>query len=237
MDTVLFIINRDMHYRKIWEKHNGPIPRDNEGRSYEIHHLNGDRKDNNLDNLVCITAEEHYRIHLNQGDYAAAFRIAQRMEIDPEIKSELMSKANKQRLKKGEHPFIDTDVRKKAQKTIQNRVNNQIHGFQNKEVSEKAVKAKKEKYTHEELSNQVKTGWEKWKEKSNDPKQRTLQGSKAGADKTRGTSWYHLLDGTQLRCKKDDERLLANNWIPGRFNGKKLSDNANYHKLNKTKIK
>jgi hypothetical protein len=110
-------------------------------------------------------------------------------------------------------------------------------GFQNKEVSEKAVKAKKEKYTHEELSNQVKTGWEKWKEKNNDPKQRTLQGSKAGADKTRGTSWYHLLDGTQLRCKKDDERLLANNWIPGRFNGKKLSDNANYHKLNKTKIK
>ena len=222
-----------MHYRKIWEKHNGPIPRDDKGRSYEIHHLNGDRNDNRLSNLTCISAEEHYKIHLEQGDYGAAFRIAQRLEVDPDVKSKLMTESNKQRVLKGDHPFLDPEVKQKAQKSVQERVKNNTQGFQNKEVVKKAIKAKKEKYTHEELSHQVKTGWEKWKEKNNNPKQRTLQGAKAGADKTRGTNWYHRPTGENLRTTADDPRIQLEGWVKGRFNGKKLSANANYHKLNK----
>jgi hypothetical protein len=30
-----------MKYRKVWEKINGPIPKDDLGRSYEIHHIDG----------------------------------------------------------------------------------------------------------------------------------------------------------------------------------------------------
>jgi hypothetical protein len=236
MDTVLFIINNIfMHYRRVWEKHNGPIPRDEKGRSFEIHHINGNREDNRIENLICISVEEHYKIHLEQGDFGAAFRIAQRMEIDPEIKSNLMSQANKIRLEKGDHPFLRADVRAKAQERLVKKIQDKTQGFQNKEVIQKAVLAKKQKYTSEDLSEQVKKGWAHWREKNLDISTRTSQGSKAGADKTRGTGWYHKSTGENLRTHSDDPRILAEGWIKGRFNGKKLSANANYHKLSKTK--
>jgi hypothetical protein len=34
-----------MDYRKIWIKHNGDIPVDKTGRTYEIHHKDGDNYD------------------------------------------------------------------------------------------------------------------------------------------------------------------------------------------------
>ena len=40
-----------MDYRKLWESHNGPIPKDNEGRSYEIHHVDGNHQNNVIENL------------------------------------------------------------------------------------------------------------------------------------------------------------------------------------------
>lgn len=67
-----------MHYRQIWEQANGPIPTDEQGRTYEIHHIDGNRKNNDLSNLRCVTIEEHYNIHLQQKDYYAAFIIGQR---------------------------------------------------------------------------------------------------------------------------------------------------------------
>lgn len=55
-----------MNYRKIWENHNGKIPFDERGVTYDIHHLDGNRKNNNIDNLVCVSVEDHYKIHLKQ---------------------------------------------------------------------------------------------------------------------------------------------------------------------------
>jgi hypothetical protein len=69
-----------MNYRKLWEKHYGPIPVDEQGRSYEIHHVDGNRKNNSLENLKCITIEDHYKIHLEQGDEIACHAIRLRME-------------------------------------------------------------------------------------------------------------------------------------------------------------
>jgi hypothetical protein len=220
-------------YRRIWIQANGPIPKDEKGRSYEIHHINGNRADNRLQNLQCIPIEEHYKIHLQQGDYGAAFRIAQRLDIPADIKSELMRKSNKLRLEKGTHSFLRDDVRKKSQATIVDNIKQGKHGLQNKATQDKAIQAKRGKFTHADLSEHVKTGWESWKRQNGDPKQRTLQGSKAGAEKTKGTKWYHKADGTHLRTTVDDPRIAAEGWIPGRFNGKELSKNANYYKLNK----
>jgi hypothetical protein len=89
-----------MHYRQIWEQTNGPIHIDEQGRPYEIHHIDGNRKNNDLSNLKCVTVEEHYNIHLEQKDYYAAFIIGQRLnrsieELD-EIKRQ-MSLAKKGR--------------------------------------------------------------------------------------------------------------------------------------------
>jgi hypothetical protein len=55
-----------MNYRKIWEQANGTIPTDELGRSYEIHHIDGNRKNNCLSNLMCVSLEEHYDIHAKQ---------------------------------------------------------------------------------------------------------------------------------------------------------------------------
>lgn len=50
-------------YRKKWIKANGPIPFDSEGRPYDIHHIDGNRRNNSLENLQCVSIEEHYEIH------------------------------------------------------------------------------------------------------------------------------------------------------------------------------
>lgn len=223
------------HYRNIWIENFGSIPVDEDGRSYEIHHINGDREDNRIENLSCISIEEHYNIHLKQKDYGAAFRIAQRMEVSPEIKAKLMSLSNKNRIANNNHPFLIKEVQQKANKSIQKRIINKTQGFQNKEVVRKAIKRKKELYTSEELSKQVKKGWEKWKENNGDPKKRTLNGSIAGAKKTKGTKWYYKDTGENLRTYPDDPRLLKEGWKKGRYNGKELSKRANLHKLKKHK--
>ena len=50
-------------YRKIYEDHYGPIPKEENGRSYEIHHLDGNSNNNDPKNLIAVTLQEHYNIH------------------------------------------------------------------------------------------------------------------------------------------------------------------------------
>jgi hypothetical protein len=78
-----------MHYRNIWKKHFGEISKDAEGRPFEIHHKNGDRSDNSIQNLMCVSIQEHYQIHLNRGDYGAAMLIAKRMGLSHESLSKI----------------------------------------------------------------------------------------------------------------------------------------------------
>ena len=49
---------RSQLHRDTWEYYNGEIPRD-----YDIHHINGDRRDNRIENLECILKAEHTRQH------------------------------------------------------------------------------------------------------------------------------------------------------------------------------
>tara|TARA_S200002703_G_scaffold113563_1_gene99083 strand:+ start:631 stop:1248 length:618 start_codon:yes stop_codon:yes gene_type:complete len=67
------------NYRKIWEMHNGTIPTDDKGRRYEIHHIDGNRLNNSIENLMCVSIEDHFKIHNEQGDYVEAALIAKRM--------------------------------------------------------------------------------------------------------------------------------------------------------------
>jgi len=55
-----------MNYRKIWEEINGPIPKDSSGRTFDIHHIDGNRKNNSIENLICLSIEDHFKIHLKQ---------------------------------------------------------------------------------------------------------------------------------------------------------------------------
>lgn len=85
-------------YRKIWESVNGEIPKDDSGRSYEIHHIDGNHTNNEISNLKLVTIEEHYHIHFMQCDYAACHMIAKRMAKTPEELSKTISELNKLRV-------------------------------------------------------------------------------------------------------------------------------------------
>ena len=107
------------NYRKIYESNFGPIPKDDQGRSYEIHHIDGNRKNNEPSNLQCLTIQEHYNIHFNQSDWGACYLIARKMKLSPDELSSLSKKVNQQRIQTGEHQFCGD---KNPQKQEHNRM-------------------------------------------------------------------------------------------------------------------
>jgi hypothetical protein len=71
--------NLEVDYRKIWEEYyKQAIPKDDKGRSYEIHHIDGNRANNSIENLLCVSIEEHWRVHISRGEMGAANLIAKR---------------------------------------------------------------------------------------------------------------------------------------------------------------
>lgn len=101
-------------YRKIYEQHHGKIPLDSDGRTMEIHHIDGNRANNSIENLKLVTIQEHYQIHYDQSDWDACQAIALRMATPPETIAELSSKCQKEKVKNGTHPFLGGDVVRKT---------------------------------------------------------------------------------------------------------------------------
>ena len=48
-------------HRYVWEKHYGEIPPD-----HHIHHINGDKSDNRIENLECVVAHKHLSMHAKE---------------------------------------------------------------------------------------------------------------------------------------------------------------------------
>ena len=76
-------------YRKIWEQYYGNIPIDEDGRTFEIHHIDGNRSNNDINNLMCISIKDHYDIHYKNKDYGACVMIAQRMQLSSDHLSKI----------------------------------------------------------------------------------------------------------------------------------------------------
>lgn len=93
-------------YRKIYETAHGKIPRESNGRSYEIHHIDGDDSNNDPSNLRAVTLQEHYDIHFAQGDYMACRIMAGKLNYPPEHISNLVSMASKKQVEDGTHPWL-----------------------------------------------------------------------------------------------------------------------------------
>ncbi|NDB61557.1 HNH endonuclease [bacterium] len=100
-------------YRRLYEQAYGPIPKDSSGRSYEIHHIDGNRKNNDLSNLRCVSIQEHYDIHFAQGDWAACHRIATKMKLDPKTVSEMSKRNVRNMIENGTHPFVGGEHHRK----------------------------------------------------------------------------------------------------------------------------
>ena len=109
------------NYYKIYINHYGPIPKDSDGRSDEIHHIDGNHSNNDPTNLTAITIREHYNIHYAQGDYGACYLIAsQRQILSPQELSELATLNNLRRVANGTHPWTGADHNRKLREMYPN---------------------------------------------------------------------------------------------------------------------
>lgn len=98
------------NYRKIYEMYYGPIPIDETGRTYDIHHIDGNRDNNDPSNLIAVTKQEHYDIHYRQGDWAACQAILSHLNLTPEEISKRATEFNMRRVKEGNHPFLGSKM-------------------------------------------------------------------------------------------------------------------------------
>jgi len=114
------------NYRKIYESHFGPIPKDETGKKYDIHHKDGNKKNNDPANLLCVSVQEHYDIHYSQGDYGACYLLARRMKLSKEELSAIAAKNNENRIATGEHNFLGGEI---ARVFSRKRVSEGTHHF------------------------------------------------------------------------------------------------------------
>ena len=80
------------NYRQIWADHYGPIPIDENGVTYDIHHIDGNRKNNHITNLVALSLKDHYQIHYDKKEYNAAHLISNRLNMTPEERADINKK-------------------------------------------------------------------------------------------------------------------------------------------------
>jgi hypothetical protein len=106
------------NYRKVYEQFHGPIPADSDGRTYEIHHIDGDRTNNHLSNLKAVSIQEHYDIHHSQGDWGACVRIGAKMKLSPDQLSAIVRANNLEMVKNGTHPWLGSDFARKRNKKL-----------------------------------------------------------------------------------------------------------------------
>jgi hypothetical protein len=116
------------NYRNIYENHHGIIPQEENGRSYHIHHIDGNRMNNDPANLIALSIQEHYNIHHLQNDWYACLKLAKQMNKSPEEISELARKEANRRIENGNHHFTDSEWQRQNQLKI---IKNGKHFFVN----------------------------------------------------------------------------------------------------------
>jgi len=99
------------NYRKIYEEHNGPIP-----KGFHIHHIDGNSDNNDPSNLICLSPQEHYDIHYKQQDYRACLLLLKHgcLSLSIEERSELSRKYNLKRVANGTHLFSGGEIQRKS---------------------------------------------------------------------------------------------------------------------------
>ena len=110
---------RRCNYRKIYEAYYGPIPVGQNGNSYHIHHINGNCTDNKIENLIALSAEDHYKLHLEQGDYGAAAMLANELGLPA---SEIRRQATRKQIEDGKHISTRPDIIAKSNQTKRLRI-------------------------------------------------------------------------------------------------------------------
>ena len=169
-----------MHYRKIYEDYHkcSLLP------EIEIHHIDGNRNNNDPSNLLAVTIEEHLDIHYKQKDWGAVQAIIMRMENKDGIR-EAASKFQLKKLENGKHNFQKITKERRTEiskKTMEERLANGNGAFL---IADKIENSRNAGL----ISKQKKTGF-------HDP-------NKTGGVFVRGTCWWtNKSTGKKVRQKE-----------------------------------
>ena len=140
------------NYRKIYENHVGPIPKDADGRTYDIHHIDNNHANNDPTNLKAISLQEHYDIHYSQGDYGACYKMGLRMKKSPEEISKLATLTNLKRVADRIHPW---QKRPDGTSLATDRVENKTNPFLKREDGSSISSDKVKNGTHHLLDKEA----------------------------------------------------------------------------------
>ena len=124
-------------YRKIYENHIGYIPKDTDGRSYDIHHIDGNHSNNDPSNLKAVTITEHYQIHFDQEDYGACWLLGRKIKMSKEEISDLATRNNNKMIIEGKHPLMK---RRDGTSMTSDRVSAGTHSFIGGDIQRKTAK-------------------------------------------------------------------------------------------------
>ena len=195
-------------YRKIYQHHYGAIPREANGRAYEVHHIDGNHSNNDPVNLCAITINEHYQKHLDAGDFGACALIATRMDLSPDQISKIATDYNLDRVDSGTHPFVGGNVQRQMNAE---RVKNKTHPFMKRADGSSASSDQVKNGTHPALSGEL--GRRNNKKMLNDgthPFMKRADGSSIASDRAKaGTN--PLQGGTIQR------QMIANGTSPSQY--------------------
>ena len=193
---------RTREYIKIYKQHYGEIPRDSQGRSYDIHHIDGDYTNNDISNLVALSIEEHYKLHRAQEDWGSAWSVAKRLKISQQEKSEITRNMNLARAKAGTHW---SQVASK----------NGTHPFQNLEFQRKMTAIQLSNGTH--ASQQSWTCEKCGKSGKNSVNYSRYHGDNCGVvSVSQGRVWVNNGSVSKMIDRNELENLKTEGWIPGR---------------------
>lgn len=150
-------------HRRVWHDHYGDIPFDENGISYEIHHINGNHHDNRIENLACLSISEHYDVHYKQGDlfacesiltrakgYLEKPKIAYKKELHPMF-GKHHSKETREKISKSHHdvsgdknPMFGKTHTEETKKKISNSKQGRPGAAHTEETKQKLSKARTE---------------------------------------------------------------------------------------------
>ena len=130
--------------RNIYKQHHGSIPKDIDGRSYEIHHVDGNRYNNEPANLIAVTIQEHYQIHSSLQDWGACYAIAVRMKMSHDELSALATKNGLDRVDAGTHPWSGERGSIHSKKVQKERITAGTHHFAGEKGSIHSKKVQKD---------------------------------------------------------------------------------------------
>ena len=131
---------RTDNYRKIYENHYGPIPVDNNGLTFDIHHIDGNHSNNDFSNLIALSIQDHYNVHFSQNDLAACHIMSARIKMSKEEISILSTNRNLRWVKENRHHWSGDRFPKRSEissRCQRRKIELNEHPFQNPEIQKR----------------------------------------------------------------------------------------------------